>query len=287
MPKDKSRGNVEDEVWAAISAFEQILEAIPNDRASLEALSHAYEQIGDHTKAQEHAIRLGNLLLEEQDIPSALDLIETLATYADANDEARELVVRIQALAGPEDEEGAEADGSAEADDTPSVSVDSIRSTFNMADELSFAWNLMEAGELSQEEYASVVQDLTEMSANDSMSTVSVLHVMEARGFKNLERVLGHISKECESPIVTLSCFDFPSEVTIILPMDFMVRRGVLVYELMASDALVVVMNPYDQQLRKDIAALAGRRCHFYVALPSDFDQALEKMISIEAEARS
>ena len=58
QPEKKSKEELEAEVWSAISAFEQILEAIPNDRASLEALSNTYEQIGDHTKAKEYMLRL-------------------------------------------------------------------------------------------------------------------------------------------------------------------------------------------------------------------------------------
>ena len=47
--KADNKKDLEAEIWNAINAFEQMLEAMPNDRVSLEALSHAYEQIGDHT----------------------------------------------------------------------------------------------------------------------------------------------------------------------------------------------------------------------------------------------
>jgi len=48
------------------------------------------------------------------------------------------------------------------------------------------------------------------------------------------------------------------------------------VFELIGKDALVVVMNPYDRQLRRDIETMTGRKCHFFLTLPSEFDKALD-----------
>jgi len=145
-----------------------------------------------------------------------------------------------------------------------------------MAEELAFAWNLLEAKEISQDEYSSLVQDLTEMSSVDSATTVSVLHVLESRAFKSLDRVLVHVSKECGTPVISLACFEIKPEAFSLLPYDFMVRRGALVFELIGKDALVVVMNPYDRQLRRDIETMTGRKCHFFLTLPSEFDKALD-----------
>ena len=75
--------NLEEEVWNAIAAFEQILEAMPNDRASLEALCHAYEQIGDHTRAKDYVIRLVDVLVEEGDGAAAKRLSDRLVAYSD------------------------------------------------------------------------------------------------------------------------------------------------------------------------------------------------------------
>jgi len=152
--------------------------------------------------------------------------------------------------------------------------------TFSMPDELAFAWGLLEAKELTQEEYSSVVQDLTEMSSVDSATTVSVIHVLEGRAFKNLEKVIGFVSKECGAPIISLSSFELRHEATSLLSPDFMMKRGVMVFEVLGKDALVVVMNPYDRQLRKDTETMSGRRCHFFMTLPSEFDRALESVIS-------
>lgn len=288
--------DLEGEVWSAISAFEQILEAMPDDRSSLEALSHAYEQIGDHVKAKEYLIRLGNVLLDEADLPAAAMLLERLGQYGPDDADVQELTGRIQqavpdapvteseSVAGETADETAETPVVVEAEATPKVAL-SVRSAFNMADELSFAWNLMEAGEINQEEYASVVQDLTELSAGEIASTVSVLHVLEHRSFPGLEKIVGFVAKDCETPIIAISSFDLQADTVTLLPLDFIVQRGVLAFETVGNSVLVVVMNPYDTQLQKDVEAALGKKCHFFVTIPQEFDQAVEKVKDIMADA--
>ena len=286
--KDNSDGknDLEAEVFTAISAFEQILEAMPNDRASLEALSHAYEQIGDHTRSTDYLIRLGNVMIDEGDLAGASDILEAVKRAVDDNPDAQALIDRIESLTSPIDDglSTVETVDQPESEVAPVV-TDSVRATFNMADELSFAWNLMEAGELNQDEYSSVVQDLTEMSASESIATISVLHVLESRGFKNIDRIMGYIANECGTPIVTLSSFDLQLATATLLPMDYMSRCGALVFEKIRDNVMVVVLNPYNKQLQKDIKTLTKKKCHFYMTLPGEFDQALEKVSELIMES--
>jgi hypothetical protein len=283
QPEKKSKEDLETEVWSAIAAFEQILEAIPNDRASLDALSNTYEQIGDHTKAKEYMLRLGDVLLDEHDADEARDLVSHIKPYAD-DPEVKALIDRIEKL-GPVETRSPEvaAAGPVVPAEKPK-SGERVRMSFSMQDELAFAWNLLEAKELTQEEYSSVVQDLTEMSSVDSATTVSVLHVLEGRAFKSLEKVMAFVSKECGTPIISLSCFDLKPEATSLLSSDFMLKRGAMVFELLGTDALAVVMNPYDRQLRKDVEGTTGKKCHFFMTLASEFDKCLEALIKGNAD---
>jgi len=137
---------------------------------------------------------------------------------------------------------------------------------------------LMEADLLTQEEYASVVQDLTEMSSGDPNSTVSVLHALEVRGFKGFERLINAVAKEYEMPFVRLSSFSVPNSALDMLPLKFMIRRGAMVFDFVGKDALVVLMNPYDEQLRQQVEALTQRRCHYYLTLPSEYDRVLTEL---------
>ena len=114
------------------------------------------------------------------------------------------------------------------------------------------------------------------MSSVDSATTVSVLHVLESRAFRNLEKAMNFAAKECGTPIISITCFDLRPEATSLLSREFMVKRGAMIFELLGKDALAVVMNPYDRQLRREVEEMSGRKCHFFMTLPSEFDKALE-----------
>lgn len=269
-----SSSSAEEEVWIAISAFEQILEAMPTDRSSLEALAHAYEQIGDHVRAKEYLLRLAAVVGGEGDAAAATPLIRQLAVYAD--DELVQTATRtLQALVNSV---APAAMGLELPGPTPLTRREVLRyESFNLADELSFAWTLLEGTHLTQDEYSALVHDLTEMASGDSKATVSVLHALEFRQFKGLERVMVAVSKECATPILTLSLFDIPQPAVESLPFEFMVRRGALVFDFIGSEALVVVMNAYDASLRESVSELTGKTCHFFMSLPSEFDKVMTR----------
>ncbi len=270
--------DVESQVWNAIAAFEQILEAMPDDRSSLETLAHAYTHIGDRTRAVQYLVRLGRVILDEQDAEAAGDLCRQLAEY-EGTGEVAELQTRLKALADgqplaaaplPEPREDAGA--------TPRV--DRSKLIFRVTDELALAYTLLEAGELAQADYAAIAQDLSEMSTGRSAMTISVLHVLEHRAFKHLERVMAYIATRGRAPVVLLHCFEPPRETLALLPLEFIIRRGAIVFELIKEDALVAVMNPMDQRLRADVTELTGRTCHFFTTLASEFDSLAAKLHS-------
>lgn len=267
----------EGEVWSAIAAFEQILEAMPEDRSSLDALSHAYSQIGDHARAKDYLVRLTRVVLKENDGPAAADLLEKLRPYVGDDAEVSELVDNIEKMSID--------NPAATPAPAPAAQAAPVRMVFRMADELAFAWNLHEAGKITQDEYAQVVQDLSEMSVGTNETTVSLLHVLQGRAFKNLEQIIGYAAEQCGTPIISLTAFEVQYAATKLLPMEFIIARGALPFDMLGSHALVVILNPYDKQLREDVQILADRPCDFFVTLPSDFDLGVERARSLKEEA--
>ncbi len=278
--RGKERKQLEEEVWSAIGAFEQILEAMPDDRASLETLSHAYGQIGDHAKAYEYLLRLGRVLVAEGDRSAAFDLLDRLRELGGGDSAGTELIAEIEDMSSSAVPPLAPAVAS-EADPVSGVA----NLTPSISEELAFTWGLLQAGEITQEEYASVVQDLTEMSGSDTSVTVSVLHALEARGYKGLDRILVYASQACSTPYISLDSIAIGEEAGRLLPLEFVVRRGALVFDFVGSHALVVVMNPYDSGLRQEVERLAGRPCDFYLSYAAEFDRAVERVTNIEVEA--
>ena len=277
---DQGGGERRDEdLWSAIATFEQILEALPEDRVSLEALCEAYSRVGDHARATEYTIRLGEVLLKVGDLPAAQALLPRLDAAAALEPAAGALARKIRE-SGPTPEGSAQTRQVATATGV-SAPTSSARKPVNIAEEMSCAWNLFQAGELTQEEYAAVVHDLTELSVQQGKGTVSVLHILEGRKFRNLEKIIAKLTKDCGTPFVSLANFELRHDVASLLPLEFVVRRGALIFDLLGRDALVVVMNPYDRGLQAQIVEKTGRRCHFFVTLPSEFDAAVEKLTGL------
>lgn len=275
--QDKSQKDLEEEVWTAISAFEQILQAIPKDRGSLEVLSHAYEQIGDHTRARDYTIRLAEVLLEEGDAGAVSDALERVRAHAAEDDSLQELVNRMEAFAGKGEAAAQEPEPSA-GDKDAAGERNAPPLDFDISTELSFAWSLLEDNMLTQEEYSAVVQDLSEMSASESGGTVSVMHVLEARGFRGLPRLMAHVAKKYDTPIIALSSFEFQIDTMRLLPAGFVEKRGAAIFEVMGGDALVAILNPVDHKLRQDVQKAANRKCHFYLTTPQEFDHAVSQL---------
>lgn len=271
--ESKEPALVKDEVLKAIAAFEQIVEAMPGDVTSLEALCHAYEQLGHREKASDYLCKLAEALLSEGDVSSARALSDRLQAHADDSPDAKALLVRIES--STEDAAADQETGThrvAEPVRPAEASMD-----FDMSEALAFAWRLREVAELSEEEYAKLAHDLTEMSVGEQVATTSVLHALESVGHKGLDRIMNFVAKDRGTPIISLSSFETRARVAGLLPLEFMTRRGVLVFELLGDDALVVTMNPYEESLRNDVETLTGKKCHFYISLASEFDLALDR----------
>jgi tetratricopeptide (TPR) repeat protein len=286
VSKDDSsqQGDLENQVWNAISAFEQIVEMMPDDRVSLEALSHAYEQVGDLSRAREYLSRLVNVVISGKDRPAASLLHERVIQFAASDPISREIQSRLDDFLAMGDSSAKSFEMSGETVRQAALKIDDAEQrNAHVASELAFAWTLFQAGELSQQEYAAVAQDLGTTSGQSAHVTVSVLHALHDRGNRSLDRIIGFAGRDADVPVIPLSLFDVQDSVFQLLPRDFMIRYGVMAFETMGNDVLVVVLNPYNKALLEKVEALIGRRCHFFLTPPAEFDLTLEKHVVREA----
>lgn len=273
----KGKKNTETELREAISTFEQILEAIPNDRLALETLADAYEQLGQPEKALDYYIRLAHVVAEEDDRAVAAVIRQKLQELGGDSGEAHLAAAELdKVLAVSEEPPPPPPKAAKEA---------ARRKTVDITAELALAWNLVQAGELTQEEYAGVVHDLTESSTHQNETPVTVLHVLRDRGFKNYDRVMAFLASNTGLPIVPLGNFEMQKEAASLLPSDYVFHRGAVAFEIMANEPLIAILNPYDTELRKEIETLVQRRCHFYLTTADDYDKYLEAIRKAAAAA--
>jgi hypothetical protein len=274
--ENKQREDLENQVWSAISAFEQIVEMMPDDRVSLDALSHAYEQAGDLSRAREYLGRLVNVVITEKDRSAAGMLLERVVQFAASDPIAREIQLKLDAfLAGGAG--GKQFDLAPDLHSWALKADDPEQHSNHVAAELAFAWTLFQAGELSQEEYAVVAQDLGALSGKAGLETVSLLHVLQGRKSRALDRILAFAARDSAMPVIPLALFEVQDSAFQLIPHDVMVRFGMIPFEVMGQDLLVALLNPYNRTLKEKIEQFTGRRCHYFMTPPADFDATLDR----------
>jgi hypothetical protein len=281
----------------AISFFEQILQSMPDDRVSLEVLSQAYEGTGEAEKARDLLVRLARVIEREGDLESARQLQPRFALHAGhaETDAALEQLTRF--LGG--DQAGTTTAAIAAPSDVPSAVLSSVTQAMQriqgamerramVSQELDFAWLLHEQGILSEDQYASVVSDITDLSASVTPLPISVLHLFQDRQFPNIDRVLSLAAEKSGAPLLPLASFEPQAAAYSLLPLDYLIIKGVIPFELIARDLLVATLNPLNEPLHAELEKLTGRRCHFYLVQPSEFDISIDRIRKqVQAEAPS
>jgi len=258
----------ESEVWNAIAAFEEILAAIPDDRTALETLYDAYDHIGDKTRALEYLVRLSNQICDERDegsLPWVFDILHRMA----GNDEsAAAAIKRIESLA---DEMGMPSP----SDIVPSQGAS--QKNVDVSSEMSLAWLLMKAEKVSEDEYSMLVSDVTENSTKNIDVPVSILHVMQDRAFTNIPSVMAFMSRDSTLPVIQLTDFDLDRTAYSTLPGEFSYAKGAIAFSQLGKDLLVALLNPYNEELKKEIIEACKRTCHFYLVSAEEYDAYLNR----------
>jgi hypothetical protein len=263
----KELKQTEAEVWNAIGQFEKILEVMPNDRFSLETLADAYDKIGDHTRAKDYSLRLAKVLVEEKDEDAAHEVLQRLKQFDQADKNVKDAITRLEGMESKK--------VMAEVID---IGQTAASRQGHIAAEISMAWNLLQAKKLSQEEYSMIVHDLSENSGRGGDIPVSTLHALHDRHHAGMDEIMAFMATACNTPMICLANFELQKEVCDLLTWEFMLMRGAIVYETIAYDILVAILNPYDNQLKKDVEGLIGKDCHYFLVTPDDFDAALGKI---------
>lgn len=145
-----------------------------------------------------------------------------------------------------------------------------------VAEEIDMAWDLQQAGLITEDNYAAVVRDLTELSSSDVPVTISALHLLQFRDFANTDQIMVYLSEKSGIPIIPLASFDPQPAAFGSLPLSYMTVQGAIPFECVADELLVTVLNPLNARIQHEIRELTGTNCHFYLASPADFDTIME-----------
>jgi tetratricopeptide (TPR) repeat protein len=269
---DENRGPIEGDLADSIAMLEQILEVMPQDVIALKALYNAYVQADRRGSAFVYLERLTEALVDA-DEPEVVEFVRVQLMRYEESDAEKVAALRKQlrcdtgdvlAGAGMLRVSGAAAD------------ADAVLPERDINEELALAWRLYEEGQLSQEEYSSVLHDLTEMSSKTVEVPVSVLHVLNDRGFTQMNRILNYMSANSGVPYLNLSYFEVDKKAVELLPEAIYFRDGALPFALFGDDLLLAVLNPYHTRQVDTLSRMSKRRCHTFLVGPEEYDEALK-----------
>jgi tetratricopeptide (TPR) repeat protein len=267
------------QIEEAISLFEGILQSSPEDRIALEALSLAYEQTGNLPLARATLLRLAQVIIRKNEHASAPAVILRLKPLIENDFDALEAMQSLEALMAAQ---GQASDGTSPS--LPAVSAPPVlRSGVALRRqvlrrEMELAWNLLEAKELKEEEYAAVVEDLSRLVADERHSTISLLHTLVDRAFPGIDRVMHYLSKASQVPFLALECFEVQKVDLGGLSLEYLLRLGALPFEQMGSERIIALLNPLAEDLQREVSAHLGGKCHFYLVSAEAFDAAAKKL---------
>lgn len=251
---------------ADVAVLEQILEVMPQDADTLKAVCWAYSQSGRRDRAFEYLGKLVRVVHDTNAIDMAGFAVEQLQLFADDfPDKVAAQLSLIQTLDIPS------------ASPTP-ASPASPAGDADISEELALAWKLYEENQFSQEEYSSILHDLTEVSSKELDVPASVLHVLNDRGFNQMNRIMNYMSSRSGVPCISLSCFELTEKEGAVLPLEMAVHDGALPFGFFGNDLLVGVLNPFNSMLADRVETTSGHRCHTYLVSPVEYDLALGKL---------
>jgi tetratricopeptide (TPR) repeat protein len=261
----------------SIAMLEQILEVMPQDTATLKALYNAYGQSGHRDRAFEYLGLLVDAAYGNNDAETSKFVVSHMQEFEEEHpSEAAAHLARLRTLSSSATE--ASAAPKAAASPSPTTDVD-------ISEELALAWRLYEENQLEQEEYSSILNDLTEVSSKELDVPISVLHVLNDRGFNQMNRIMNYMSSRSGVPCISLSSFELPEQVEGVLPLDVAMHDGALPFGFFGNDLLVAVLNPFNSILMDKVERSSGHRCHAYLVSPADYDAALDKLRAMVASS--
>jgi len=148
-------------------------------------------------------------------------------------------------------------------------------SAYDIPGELKLARRLQQARLLKEEDYAILIQDLCEPTQHRIPTPCTLLHCVRARDLSAQERIIEYLVQDGNLPLVNLDGFTPPPEEFFGLPPVFVQNRAAAIFGLISEDAMVAVLNPYNNTIQNDAAAIIGRTCHFFLATSDAYDRLL------------
>lgn len=134
---------------------------------------------------------------------------------------------------------------------------------------------------LSDQEYHLSLQDLCWLTSKAPSAPRSCLYVLNDRELPHRDKAIEFLAHDSATPFLSLDLVSVESEFFEVLPHDFCVRRAACVFGEVGGEPLVALLNPYNLQLKDDVARLIESEPHFYITSPRTYQDFLDRQIAV------
>jgi tetratricopeptide (TPR) repeat protein len=256
-------------VRETIATFESMLEVFPEDISALESLLVAYLQIGDDDKLCEKARKLIQLFSTSGDWNRIFDLADMILERMPDDAEALAALEEAKTRTGRVREERSRF----VHDEAAAAEL-----TFDLHGELDLAWFLLQHNVITQDQYESAVDRLTESST--SIKTGTPLAFLEELGEidrVDMIRVVSFLAAEAGMPFIELSRCECQEETVGRIPLALSRRLGILPFDRLGEEIMVAVLNPVGKGLQQRISHFLKSNVHFFFTSPEEYHAACNR----------
>ncbi len=257
-------------VQETIATFESMLEVFPEDISALESLLVAYQQVGDDEKLCEKAHKLIQLFGTSGDWNRIFDLADMILERQPDDAAALAALEEAKTRTGRVREERSRF-----ATDEAAAEL-----TFDLHGELDLAWFLLQHNVITQDQYESAVDRLTESSTSIKSGTpLAFLEELGEIDRVDMIRVVSFLAAEAGMPFVELSRCECQDEAACLIPLTLSRRLGILPFDRLGGEIMVAVLNPLGKALQQRIGKFLKANVHFFFTSPEEYHAACNRYV--------
>lgn len=259
--------------------YEQVLEKMPGDEFSIEALIDIYEKIEDREKVGELKSRLKRIESGEEVKPVTNTIKSRTSSFSISVNTNKVSNRKVNLKSRP-----------AISDPVPpswrkkNQELDQIKMTKALADlvftlqyslksQVDLMVRLFHVELVNRRQYSKVVYQLSEhkFSRNPTKPQM-VVHMLEACKGVEMDKVQYFLSRKSRLPYIDISLVDFNKKLYELLPETLIFNHGIVIFKRVGKDYCIAVLNPLNNELMEKTSYLLGSKVHFFITSASEFD---------------
>lgn len=242
-----------------IDELNRIVKLLPEHTAALETLYHLHIKEESRNDAEDILVRLNKIAQNKNDKSLTSKVSKFIKEF------------------GPEENSPLKQDTS--SNDSLAIQQpleEESKQPFNQSPlikDLGLAWKLVNLEQIDIESYKRMANTLFNQSVNQKDLSSSSLKILSEDFTEDKDKLLSAIILDSNTPYISLNIFNIDDEHLQLLDEEYMRKNHCLVFNKLEQEHLVVLTNPYDEDLKQDIAKKLKGDCHFYITSPAEFNE--------------